>query len=316
MTDRRIILPGPDTITLSGQTADKLIRAGDGNAALLYLYVLRAGGGLSVGEAAAALSLTEHEISAATGLLGRLGLLKYDEPPSPPRRDEPPEYTAEDIKRELDNGSVFSSLVREVQKSLGKLMSSDDLVRLFGIYDSLGLPPDVILHLVTYCIDENKRRYGPGRSPTMRYIEKAAYTWEREGIGTLHEAERYIKQLDVRRGKLAEIKRVLQITDREFSPGERKYVEEWISMGFSPEVIERAYDITIVRTQKLSWSYMHTIISDWHRKGLFTPEDIAAKDGKSAAPRKQAAKKQAATPDEELADIERMKKYLKELREE
>jgi hypothetical protein len=205
MADRRMILPGPDTITLSRQTADILIRSGDGDAALLYLYVLRAGGALSVREAASALHRSARNIDASTELLVSLGLLHMDGPPAeqaaaapipqvapalaspvspvtppvpgvpptpgvPPVREELPEYKAEDIRREIDNGTVFSSLVREAEKSLGRLLSSEDLIKLFGIYDSLGLPPEVILHLVTYCIDEYRRRYGPGKVPTLSCI--------------------------------------------------------------------------------------------------------------------------------------------------
>ena len=327
MTDRRIRLPRPDTVTLSTQTADKLIGAGDGNAALLYLYVLRVGGALSVSEAASALRRGEGDIAAATELLGRLGLLQVDGPaetgtpsvpggsPMPPDREELPEYSAEDIRRELDNGSVFSSLVREVQKSLGKLLSSEDLIKLFGIYDCLGLPPDVILHLVTYCIDENRRRYGPGKVPTIRYIEKAAYTWEREGIFTLGDAERYLKQRESTRSLISEVRRVLQIPDRELTTAERKYVEEWLSMGFTPETIEIAYDITVFRTQKFSWSYMHTIIGDWFKKGLRTPEDIRTKDVRNNVTPRGVKKKDVPAAGEDLADIERMKKYLEKLRE-
>ena len=316
MADMRFVLPGPDTITLSGQTADKLIRAGDGDAVLLYLYVLRTGGALSVGQAAKTFSRSESEISASMSLLHRLGLLKYDEPELPPQKDELPEYTAEDIKRELDNGTVFSSLVQEVQRSVGKILSSDDLIKLFGIYDSLGLPPEVILHLVTYCIDENKRRYGPGRMPTMRYIEKAAYTWEREGVSTLEEAEQYLKRLESKRSLTGDIKRVLQIKDRELSAGERKYVEGWISMEYTPEAIEIAYDKTVLKTGRLAWGYMDSIIASWHQKGLHSADEILQKDGRSPSAQKKEFKKPVKNPGDDIADIERMKKYLAKLREE
>ena len=328
MADRRIILQGPDTITLSAQTVDKLIRAGDGNAALLYLYVLREGGAPSDSQAAAALKRSERDISVSMELLGRLGLLQYDEPtpvrtalPSVrterlPVREELPDYTAEDIRREIESGTVFSSLAREVEKSMGKLMSSNDLIKLFGIYDSLGLPPDVILHLVTYCIDEHQKRYGPNKFPTIGYIEKVAYTWEREGVLSLEKAEEHLKRLELKKNLAGEIKHVLQIRDRELSAGERKFIEGWSALGYTPEVIEIAYEKTLLKTGRLAWSYMDSIISSWHEKGLYTADEIKAKDGKTSAPRKPAAKKPAMTPQEDLADIERMKKYLKELREE
>ncbi len=318
MADMRFVLPGSDTITLDGQTVDKLIRAGDGGAALLYLYAVRTGGSLSESQAAKIVTRSEKDIRTSMELLNRLGLLKYDDAPPPVRTEELPEYTADDIKRELDNGSVFRCLVQEVQRSLGKILTSDDLIKLFGIYDSLGLPPEVILHLITYCIDENRRHYGPGRIPTLRYIEKAAYTWEREGIMTLDAAELYLKMLESKRGQTNDIKKVLQIKDRELSVSERKYVDSWITMGFSPDAIEMAYDKTLLKTGRLAWSYMDSIIGSWHQKGLHAPDDIQAKDGKCAQPTQKRSphmdSARASAPSQ--TEVDRMKKFLEKLREE
>lgn len=316
LAEMRFVLPGSDSVTLSVQAADKLIRSCDGNAALLYLYVLRTGGSASVTQAAKTFGRSEQDVSASMALLNRLGLLQYDEEVKPLQKEEPPEYTAEDIRRELDNGAAFYSLVQESQKSLGKIFSSDDLIKLFGFYDSLGLPPEVILHLITYCIAENRRRYGPGRMPTLRYIEKAAYTWAREGIFTLEQAEHYLKTLEVKRSLHSDIKRILQIKDRELTASEKKYLDGWISLGYSPDTIEIAYDKTVLKTGRLAWSYMDSIIGSWHQKDLHTAEEILQKDGKSQPLQHKAAKKSAKTADADLADFERMKKYLEKLREE
>jgi DnaD/phage-associated family protein len=313
----RYILPGSDTITLSGQTADKLIRAGDGVAALLYLYALRTGGIVSLRRAAEALGIGEKEIAASMELLGRLGLLKNEEPAPPLQKDELPDYTAADIKNELENGSVFAALVKEIQKLFDKLLTSDDLIKLFGIYDHLGLPPEVILQLAAYCLQENRRRYGPGRVPTMRYVEKNAYTWEREGVLSLEQAEQYIKTLEEKRSLTGEVKRVLQINDRALSSGERKYVESWIARGFSPEAIELAYDRTVLKTGKLAWSYMDSIIMSWHSKGLYTADEIRAKDGKNASVGKKTnPAKPAGASKPSQAELDHMKKFLEKLREE
>jgi DnaD/phage-associated family protein len=320
VADLRFVLPGTDTITLSGQTADKLIRAGNGDAALLYLYVLRTGGALDIRDAAKTLNRSEAAVSSSWAFLGNLGLLKYDDAVAPPQKDELPEYTAEDIRRELDNGTVFASLVQEVQKLLGRILTSDDLIRLFGIYDTLGLPPEVIFQLISYCIYEFRKKYEHHqerhkRMPSMRYIEKAAYTWEREGIFTLEQAEQYLKRLESKQSMTEEVKRCLQIRDRALSASERKYIESWLELGYTPEIIEIAYDKTVLKTGRLAWSYMDSIITSWHQKGLRTAEDVLRKDVKGPPPQKAAPKKTAPAANG-LADYERMKKYLEKLREE
>ncbi len=322
MADMRFVLPGSDTITLSGQTVDKLIRSCDGFAALLYLYIIRQGNSFSLKQAMITFGRDEKDISVSMELLKRLGLLQYDEAPPILQKEEMPEYTAEDIKHELEHGSAFKSLVQEVEKSFGKLLTSDDLTRLFGIYDFLRLPTDVIFQLVNYCISEHRRRYnddknGQRRMPTMRYIEKVAFTWEREGIVTLDMALKYIEELEVKRSQLSEIKKVLQIKDRELSQSERKYVDGWLAMGFSSEAIELAYDRTLLKTGRLAWSYMDSIISSWHQKGLRSVDDIQAKDGKNGKPvnkRPSAQPTRASAPSP--SEVEHMKKFLEKLREE
>lgn len=310
MAEKKFILPGPETVTMSGFAVDKLIQAGDGDAALLYLYILKNRGGASTSEASEKLGRSTSDIELSMTLLARLGLVRCDDiAPTVSQDEETPEYTASDIKRELKNGSAFYTLVQEVQRSVGKMLSSDDLIKLFGIYDNLHLPVEVILQLVTHCIEESRRRYGPGRVPTMRYIEKAAYTWEREGIFSLDKAEEYIKRLETSRSVTSEIQKVIQIRDRLLSASERKYIESWIEMGFDPETIEIAYDKTILKTGRLTWGYIDSILKNWYGSGLHTSAEILQGDKKKirSLPGKESA------PD--FDDYERMKKLLKKMKE-
>ena len=297
MSDVKFILPGPETVSISGQTVDKLLRAGDGDAALLYLYILKTDGKGTAAEAAAVLGRGQGAIEAAMAVLSRLALIRLDYGPgsgpgSRPGGDpagaaqdaaqgavggEARRYTVEDIKNELETGSTFCALVEEAQRSLGKILSPDELMKLFGMYDSLQMAPEVIMLLITYCISESRER--GCRMPSMREIEKEAYAWEREGILTLDRAEEHIRALEERKSARGEIKRALQIRDRDFSKSEKRYADKWTGMGFGAEAIAIAYDKTILNTGKLAWSYMDKIITKWYDMGLRTPQDIDEKDG-------------------------------------
>ena len=333
MPDLKYTLPGTETVTLAGQTIDKLLRAGDGDAALLYLYILKTHGKSITAEAETALGKTPGDIAAAMSILSRLGLVRLEgdaqgtaneatagadagaDTGAP--EDESNKYTVEDMKRELETGSVFYSLVEEAQRSLGKIMSPDELTRLFGIYDSLRMAPEVILQLITHCITESRGR-SSGRMPSMSYIEKAAYTWEREGIFSLDKAEEYIKALETRKSARGEIKRALQIRDRELSKTEKRYVDKWIGMGFTADAVEIAYDRTIMNTGDRAWPYMDSIITNWHGRNLRTPQEINDKDrctGINDASRavKGAGQKFGSAKRE---DIERMTRLLEKIKEE
>ena len=294
-------MPGSETVTLTGQTIDKLIRAGDGDAALLYLYILKTHGQKTSSEAAIALDKSKGWIASAMAVLSQLGLVqldsatgaevntadKTDATGSPPAQlpapgdrsplEEPRQYTESEVTQVVLSGSDFSIIIDETQRRLGKILSPEETIRLYGIYDYLRLPPEVILQLITHCINEC-RVTGDGRAPSVRYIERAAYKWEREGIFTLERAEEYLKALESRKSVRGRIKKTLQIKGREFSATEKYYVDDWIDMGFEPEAIAIAYDKTVVQTGNMNWKYIDKIIKSWHNKGLHTAQEVTDMD--------------------------------------
>lgn len=343
MADKKFILPDTETVSMSGRAAELLLGCGCPEAALLYIYMLKTGGEIGQ-DAEKTLKISDDRIKHALSVLCRLGLcrdagLAGDKMPDaeksgaesvpaangretagktaarrPESADMTPEYSIADIRREISNGAQFSMLVNEVQRALGKIMSSDDLIKLFGIYDSIGMPPEVILQLVTYCIAENRRKYGDDRMPTMRYIEKAAYTWEREGVMSLERAEEYIRRAEIKRDKQAELARALSIRGRELTATEKRYIGEWIDMGFESDAVSEAYDRTVTKTGRLVWKYMDSILKNWHGRGAHTMEDIEKLDPRAGKEKQRASTSGDGYGGPTAADIERMKKTLENIK--
>ena len=328
-------LPGSETVTLTGQTIDKLIRAGDGDAALLYLLIMKTRGKSTNEEAAARLGKSMGEILTAMATLSRLGLVHLNHEQGAAAHDsnaaelygqdapsvEPPEQSrkrsVEDLKNELESGSAFSSLVDETNKRLGKILTNDEVLRLLGMYADLEMEPAVILQLVTHCISESRPGSG-GKMPTMGYIEKVAYQWEREGITTLESAESYFKQLDKLKAVRDELKAVLHIRDRELSRMEMKYVDSWSAMGFMSDAVAIAYDKTMLKTGDLHWGYIDSILSSWHNKGLHTVEEISQKEKQTDKSKinikKQTAEQKFGQVSRE--EVDKMQRLLNRLKEE
>ena len=69
------VLPQPETLSIGLHDADKLISAGSGDAALLYLYVLRRNGRLDAEKAREELHLGDR-LDAALSTLQKLGLVR------------------------------------------------------------------------------------------------------------------------------------------------------------------------------------------------------------------------------------------------
>lgn len=274
-------LPG-NILSMASGAADRLIHTGSGDASLLYLYLLKTGGVYSTASAAKALRWEPRRCDDALSLLRSMGLSDAEAAPAHPQpAPEPPEYTAEDINRELENkDSPFPTLVSEVQRRLGKVLSTADLKCLYSIYDFSGLPPEVILLTVSWCIEEYQRKYGPGRMPRMPQVQREAIRWKERGADTADAAEAYLKRLIMLRERSVHILALLDIRDRPPVTKEKEYIAAWVDMGFPDDVIRMAYERTVMKKQTMSWPYMDSILKSWHQKGLHTAEQIAAGDSR------------------------------------
>lgn len=292
---------------LSAAEADKLLACADGTTALLYLHILRRDG-FSLSTAARELQRTEAEIALAADRLRRLGLMEQAKAPLPAH--ETPQYSAEDIVRRAGTDSAFACVVSEAERALGRVLSSNDLRLLFGIYDHLGLPADVIMLLINHCIEEYQERSGAGRMPAVRYIEKEGWFWAENEIMTLDAAEEHIRREKERREETERIKEALDIRGRALTAGERRYIEDWVSLGFSAEAIAVAYDRTVLNTGKLVWKYMDRIIRDWSEKKIFTPEEIEAGDPRRAAANPSRTPERTRSNSEKLEGMRKMLNHL------
>ena len=290
-------------IELPMEEVNKLLGHGDGNAALLYLHVRRAGT-FSLGRAARELKCTEAELLAAAGTLRALGLLDAPEP-AEITPSEAPQYTAEDVAARARTDSAFEAVVAEAETALGRVLSTNDLKLLFGIYDYWGLQADVIMLLLHHCVEKYQARSGPGRKPTMRYVEKEAQYWARTEINTLDAAEEYLRKEKEKRALTGQIKEALQIRGRELTGSELKYIEEWIGLGFGPEAVAVAYDRTVLSTGKLAWKYMDRILHSWAEQRLFTPVDIESRDPRRASAAAKPGQTEPARGDSEMLETMR-----------
>lgn len=316
------LLPG-GVLALSAAAAGRLIDAGSGDAALLYLQLLRAGR-VQAGEAdRAALRWDAARMEAAQKTLLQGGLIRAGAPApaaAPPLEPPPPEYTTADLNRELADGtSLFSGLVAEVERRLGKVLSVADLKTLYTLYDYQALPAEVILLLISWCIEEHVRKYGPGQLPRMSTIRRQGQAWKSRGIDTAEAAEEFLRRraaLDTSEGRLLAL---VGITGRRATDRERPYLERWLEWGFGDEVIRLAYERTLFQKQNMNWNYMNSILKSWQGKGLRTLAEIEARDSRAPA-RVQSAQPQdprpSAAPGEAerrvREDLDRMRAFMRQ----
>ena len=263
----------PTATVTTEEAMRKLALCGDADACLYWLSM----------QANVKPALSSERCKAAEKTLASLGLLQR----LPLQRDERPAYSQESVIDHIEHDTQFSALLGEVQRTMGRILSIEETKCLLSIHDYLRLTDDVVSVLVTYCVERNRRR-NLGM-PSIRTIEKEAYAWADAGIDTFEAAADYMQQMLRRNSREGQICRLLQITGRNLTTSEQKYVAQWIEWGFPDETIALAYDKTCTNTGGLKWAYLNSILARWHEKGLLTVRDVRAGDG-AAQPRVTPAK--------------------------
>jgi DnaD/phage-associated family protein len=187
---------------------------------------------------------------------------KTDNPPSLLRSipSERPTYTVEELAVYRRQSRDIEQVFNHAEQTLGKLLTYNDMNALFGFYDWLCLPVDVIQYLLTYCAEQGHRH--------MRYIEKAALDWAENNIDDLEKALIYVQSFD--RDYRAILKAMGQ-TSGYPSPSQRKYIDKWLHTWQMPlEMVMEACDRAAMQIGKPKFTYVDKIIEDWHKKNLCT----------------------------------------------
>ncbi len=263
-------------LNISQKDVQMLLSAASPDAALLYLY-LQCGNPL--GKAGDVLHISESRLQCAGATLRQLGLYREEKLPMPVI-GERPRYTEEDVLN-AQQDMKFINLRMELERILGKTLTTEELKILLGFVRYLGLPEEVVFVLVLHCRDKAKQK-GRLRLPTLHSIEKEAYAWAEQGIDTMEAAAAYIQNYNLCHSRIEQLKQLLQIRGRSLTQAETKYAQAWIDMGFAEDAIALAYERTCLNTGGLSWAYMNKILQRWHQAGFTTAQQIKEGDKRKA----------------------------------
>lgn len=280
-----LLSPG-SILSLWGEAVDLLLKENNGEAALLYLQILR-NHNLDLPQWDRAKIQANQDTLSALGLLPQ-DLLAEIAPPAPPPKVvplAPSNYSKADIAQALsDKAGTFRQLCDQVEQRLGKVLNEADVERLLRLRNDGNLPESVLLLLVEWCIGEQQRKSGPGRMPTVYQINQAGNKWITLGIDTLESADRHIHRLELYHKKEREVARYMQISNRDFVKTEKDFVIQWLDWGFDSDAIGHAYELTVVQKGQMNWNYCNGILKSWQQLGLRTLAQVKVGD-QNFAPR-------------------------------
>ena len=178
-----------------------------------------------------------------------------------------PEYTLDQVKAFYENDEI-TELLFIIETYLKHPLSSTEMNTVFYWYDGLKFPGEVIEYLVEYCITN-------GHS-SLRYMDKVALGWAEHEIDTIDKAKEHVS---IRSKAYYSIMKAFGINGRNLADSEINFVNKWSKeYNFDIELIQEACRRTISATQKPSFEYADTILTNWYNNHVHTLNDVASLD--------------------------------------
>lgn len=184
-------------------------------------------------------------------------------------------YSPREIEKIVEKSSDLKFMMDNIQLILKRPITYTEQTSLINIHEYYGFSVGVILMLFDYCNQIGKTR--------IAYIEAVAKDWFDKDI-TTHEAveKEIIRLIDVNSFE-NRVKHAFGI-DTKLTPKQSKFIEEWVNLDMSMDMITFAYEKCIDQTNKLSFPYINKILQSWAENSYKTRSDVIEKEEK---PRKE-----------------------------
>lgn len=169
-------------------------------------------------------------------------------------------------REQLDSNEEFKTLLFVTEQYLGYSLSSAATERIVYFYN-LFRSFDTVEYLIEYCVSRGHT--------DLRYIEATALAWHKEGLTTREAVEQARRQ---RTAKDYE-RRVMEQFGLKNAPApvQSDFISRWRDIYHFPvETVLLACDRTVKKTGGQNFEYADRILSDWYRRRLRTPEEVAA----------------------------------------
>ena len=148
-------------------------------------------------------------------------------------------------------------------------LTTEEVKCIIGLATQYSLTPDYILTLAAH-LSNNK-------TTTAVALRDKAIALVSKGIDTTEDLEIHLKDKEKEGANEYEMRRIIGMWRRNFSPGELIMIRKWFdTFSYSTAIVSEAYDICVMNTGDLSFSYMDKIISSWHEAGYKTVEECRA----------------------------------------
>lgn len=240
--------------------------------ALLYACVYAAGGSMTPKEAARQLEWKADRLRRAVQMLTVFDLVR--DGVKPPIRGKELADPAE-LLLQRRGDAAFAGVCDYFEQCKGRQMTQREMSILLEVYQSLNLPANVLGLLMGWCQESGHF--------SIQNVEREAYRWHNKGILTFPQATEHLEALRRRRTYESGVLRLLGQSGHPATETQKKYIDQWNTWGIGKDLLELAYDRTLVQCGQMNWKYLHKILESWQAQGFKTRRAVETGDRRPAA---------------------------------
>jgi len=256
----------------------------EGDFVKVYIYCLFLGSRnktASAEDIAKKLELSRERVEAAFIRLEELGILKREKDgivlndlkEMEIKRLYRPKTTstADEAARSMERNKRRNEVIASINNAFFQgTMSPSWYTDIDAWFDKYQFDEDVMFALFKHCYDY--------KGLSRAYIAKVAESWHSKNIRTSFDLDRYFMEVQ----NLKEIKgKVMKKLRKQgyLTEYEEAYLERWVNeYGYGFDIIEQALKRTTSAVTP-SFEYINAILTDWHKKGYKTKDEIIAAEG-------------------------------------
>ena len=233
---------------------------------------------VTVRELSESLGISVARVKSCITLFRECGVLtECDEKPladveyefEPTKKDKTKDTSLE-VARSIRENDLYE-MNRELETLFEKTLETREIERLTSLYTKKGLSPEYILTLTAFLKDRRQ-------TLTVESIVREASKLISQDVDTLEELEIYVKEKSSEVAGEMEMRRLFGIYGRTLTNPERDFFKKWMhEYGYSANIIGEAYDVSVAAINKLSLSYIDSILTEWHTAECKTVEECRAR---------------------------------------
>ncbi len=178
-------------------------------------------------------------------------------------------------RRGLEDPEI-AFILRETEQKMGRILRQSESSTLVWLHDDMGLSGSLILMIVGYAVTEGRANIG--------FIERTAIEWVNDGVSDIVTAEERLVLMRRRKSAWYLVETAMGIEHRSPTKAELEMADKWVNeWNYGHDIIREAYEVCVNTTSKFSVPYIKKIVSEWHKAGVKTVDDIVALSNKKSS---------------------------------